>query len=72
MIIYLRIQKTITAYGCSEFSYGIKVVRGRRCVRIIQDITDDRARIDRLIDDLNSLSLDPIHLDEVIEDFLLE
>ena len=60
----------ITEYGTAKLSYGVKVVRDNRCVRIIRNITDNRERICRLINDMNELSLDPVHLDEVIEEFL--
>ena len=70
MITYLLIEGTAIAYGQERLSYGVKVVRGRRCLRVIRDITDDKERLSRLIDDMNELSLDPVHLDEVIEEFL--
>ncbi|MBQ6152590.1 MAG: hypothetical protein IJJ15_02450 [Ruminococcus sp.] len=70
MITYLLIWEMITEYGTAKLSYGVKVVRDNRCVRIIRNITDNRERICRLINDMNELSLDPVHLDEVIEEFL--
>ncbi|MBQ3418379.1 MAG: hypothetical protein IJH32_11200 [Ruminococcus sp.] len=70
MITYLLVEETVITYGQEHLSYGVKVVRDRRCLRVIRDITDDKERLSCLINDMNELSLDPIHLDEVIEEFL--
>ena len=70
MTTYLLISETTTAYGSVHNSYGIRIVRNRLCVREIRDITCDRERLSSLIRDMNELLLDPIHVDEIIEDFL--
>lgn len=51
-------------------SYGIKLMEGSRCVRVVRDITDNKKKLQALIDDMNRLSLDPMHFDQVLEDFL--
>lgn len=72
MIKYQLICGFTTENDRLNHSYGIKIVRGRRCIRVIRDISDDKERICRLIRELNELSPDPIHIDEIIEDFLCD
>ncbi|MBQ9086459.1 MAG: hypothetical protein IJY47_04660 [Clostridia bacterium] len=59
---------------CTQASYGIEVYEGETGVLItsICDISCNRQRVVRLADQCNRLALSPIHLRDVIEDFLLE
>ena len=70
MVTYLLVQGMTTDYDRAKISYGIKVTRGRKCLRIIRDITDDKERLSHFIDEINELSLDPVHLDQILEEFL--
>ena len=46
--------------------YGIRY-DDEYCVR---DVSSDKAAIERLISDCNKYDLDPIHLRDVVEDFI--
>lgn len=52
-------------------SYGIDVVENEAVLRSVKDITTDEARLSGLVDLCNKLQLSPVHLDDVIEDFLV-
>ena len=62
--------------GERRISYGIAVYDdgvGKNTATVlyrISDITPDRDRLSELVDRCNLLKLSPIHLDEVVEDFL--
>lgn len=53
-------------------SYGITVVRGSRIIRVIEDISTDRAAVAALTDRYNAEQLSPAHLDEAVESFLYD
>lgn len=66
--MYKLNQSTVTDENNSEHdTYGITCGE-----RTIKDISTDKQRIEALIELCNSLELSPIHLDDVIEDFLVD
>ena len=66
--MYKLTQKTTVVEGKEYRVYGIRYSDAI----FVEDVTTDRARIEGLIADCNKYSLDPIHLMNVIEDFLAE
>ncbi len=57
--------------------YGIEVSvisdDGRlEVIRTISDITQDRTRLQGLVDICNELSLSHLHIDDIVEDFLFD
>lgn len=63
--MYRIIASRYTLEGVSYLGYGIKGMK-----REIEDITTDYARLAVLVKLCNELVLDPIHLEDVVEDFL--
>ena len=53
-------------------SYGIILSDGNTPVRVIEDISREREEIELLTQIFNDEGLDPIHLDQAVEDFLID
>lgn len=66
--MYTLTHKTITVEGKEYTVYGIRYDESFYA----EDVSADKARVEQLIKTCNSCSLDPIHLGDVIEDFLAE
>ena len=60
-----------TSYGIVAYSNaeqdGSKII-----VASVRDITSDKASLSKLVNDCNSLELSTVHLNDVVEDFLLK
>lgn len=73
---YLAVRNADSRYPESSAAYGIAVVvKQDSCMCIHQlyrDICGDFVRIAELVRLCNDLYLDPLHLPEVIDDFLAE
>lgn len=66
-----RITETRIKHGRGElFVYGICVYCTKGLVAEYRDITDDREKILVLFSLLDGADLDPIHVNDVIEDFV--
>lgn len=52
--------------------YGITLSIDGATVRTIPDISVDHGEIDRLTQVFNEEALDPVHLDQAVEDFLID
>jgi len=52
--------------------YGITLSVGGFITRVIPDIGDDYDTIERLVQLFNDEDLDPVHLDQAVEDFLID
>ncbi len=50
-------------------SYGIALENDRSTE--IEDLSTDRAAVEALVNKINSLQLDPIHLNDAAQDFIL-
>ena len=59
-----RISYGIVAYSNAEQEGAATIVAS------IRDITSDNHRLIKLVDDCNRLELSPLHLPDVVEDFL--
>lgn len=66
---YLLIEDAVTADGKKVHTYGIAVMP--KPSHEFHDLATDREAVARLVSRCNELRLDPIHLPEVIEDFIL-
>ncbi len=73
---YIVFSSTFEAGCLSRTSYGIALVSVADDVmsvlQTLADVSSDRKGIDRLVDRCNTLKLDPMHLDEIVENFLQE
>ncbi len=56
--------------GVKHTVYGMEVHQNGRVMRAIADIFFDKKRALHFVELCNRLQLDPIHLDDVIEDIL--
>ena len=52
--------------------YGIAYKTDKGEITVIEDITSDKKSIERLVNVFNRESLDPIHLDQAVEDYLID
>ncbi len=58
--------------GISFTGYGLKIYKCGILFRIIEDISTNLIATKRFIDILNEEKPDPIHIDDIVEDFCLE
>ena len=76
-ITYAVSEERYTFGNETRISYGIVVYSNARqdgsktIVASVRDITFDKASLTKLVDDCNRLKLSTVHLNDVIEDFLL-
>ena len=64
--------KNLTDENGKEYvAYGIKVYDGGELINTVSDISLNYDEVKRLCDRLNECELDPIHLTDVVEDFLV-
>lgn len=57
--------------GKEHTTYGVELWQLCQAVRVIPDVSLDEASVRELVRLCNELELDPIHLDDVVEDFLI-
>jgi len=50
--------------------FGIKLTNNGSTIKSIDDLTTKKSAVEELINTLNREQLDPIHFDEIIEDYL--
>jgi hypothetical protein len=62
----VRISYGIVAYSNADRD-GSKTI-----VASVRDVTSDKAGLSRLVNDCNNLKLSIVHLNDVVEDFLLQ
>ena len=60
-----------TEYG-KYVSYGVTVCRGSMILRVIEDVSLEKERVESLVRLFNEEGLFPAQLDEAIEDFLID
>ena len=53
-------------------TYGVALYQDGACQRVIGDISGDRKRLEKLVRLFNAEALDPVHLDQAVEDFLFD
>ncbi len=69
---YALISHTSEADGISLTEYGMAIYKSGIIFRIIEDISLNRLATERLIYILNEENPDPIHIDDIVEDFCIE
>jgi len=69
---YALVEETIETEGFSYVGYGILLVdKESSCLKFHSDISSDREAVESLVHRCNALFLDPIHFENVVEDFLI-
>ena len=73
---YILIRNTYEMEKNTRNSFGIAVVEEENDVAIVlesfSDLSSDVTKVEQLVRICNELGLDPIHLSEVVQDFLAE
>lgn len=73
MVEYKLNRKTVkNNCGESRVAYGIKVCDNSAHLKTIDDVCDDKIAIEKLIRDFNDYELDIAHLEQAVEDFLID
>ena len=76
-ITYAVSEERYTAEGETRISYGIVAYANamqdgsKTIVASVHDVTSDKARLLMLVNDCNRLRLSTVHLNDVVEDFLI-
>ena len=72
MITYILCRETYKTKRSERIAYGIAAYakNTKTCVVRLHDITSDKDALTRLVLLCNRLQLSPIHLHDVVEDFL--
>lgn len=52
-------------------SYGIDILKDCKPIRIIKDVSPNKKKLQKLVFLLNKLQPDLLHIDDIIEDFLV-
>ena len=60
-----------TSYGIVAYSNDIQD-GSKTIVASVRDITSDKTSLTKLVNDCNRLELSTVHLNDVVEDFLLK
>lgn len=77
-VIYSVTEERYTLGNESRISYGIAAYANTEqsgtatIIASVHDITSDKEKLSKLVDNCNSLKLSSIHLYDVIDDFLSE
>lgn len=69
---YRLAEETVKLEGNDCKTFGIIVEQGKKEIAWIHDVSCVRERIELLVNRCNRLQPDPLHLFDVIEDFLME
>lgn len=73
---YILVTSTYSGGTTHRTSYGIALVSDyddvMSILQTISDLSSDKASIERLVDDCNTLGLDPVHLPDIADDFLAD
>ena len=70
---YEAVRESLTSDELGVYvSYGISVSLNGQTVAFVSDVSPDGADVERLVERCNREQLDPIHLNDVIEDHLSE
>ena len=71
MVEYKIKRKRIAENGDKfRIAYGRKVYENSSQIKTIDDISDDKNAVEKLIKDFNDYELDIAHLEQAVEDFL--
>ena len=72
MITYILCRETYKSKRSERITYGIAAYAEDKqtCITKLHDITSDKKALAELVSLCNRLQLSPIHLHDVVEDFL--
>ena len=71
MVEYKLKTTSISEKGSKKrIAYGIQVYENSSQIQTIDDISDDKIAVEKLIKDFNDYELDIAHLEQAVEDFL--
>ena len=69
---YTLLEDCVICEGKLHRTYGIAVMPSEECtLHEFHDVSTDRIAMERLVEQCNALGLAPIHLKDVIDDFLI-
>ena len=71
-ITYVLTEDRHTVDGKCYIFYGIAAFDEERALVAVRDVSKEKERIEQLIEACNRLALSPLHLHDVVEDFLVE
>lgn len=77
-ITYGLVEEHYFGNNCERISYGVAVYSEAACdgtatvVASVHDVTSDKSKLTTLVRDCNRLELSPVHLEDIIEDFLTD
>lgn len=70
MIEYSLFEETLTLDRTTYLSYGVAIFEDDIIIRKINDVSVDYISVNKLIALCNDEQLEPIHIDEIIDDYL--
>ena len=69
---YSTVSNDCEVEGYKYTGYGIAVKeKGSDFIRVFSDVSRNQKQIDDVVESCNRLELDPIHIEDVIEDLLV-
>ena len=70
-ITYIINETALTVNEKTEISYGISCFEDGHEIERIKDLSTNHNKVKQLVDTCNKLQLDPVHLNDVAEDFIV-
>ncbi len=67
---YILIKSAFLSEGKLNLLYGVRCVAGWRTLETCRGISSNKSSVQRLVLSCNRLKLSPIHLADVVEDFI--
>lgn len=67
---YILIRSAFLSEGRLNLLYGIRCVAGWRTVESCRGISSNKSSVQELVSLCNKLGLSPVHLADVVEDFI--
>lgn len=69
-VIYQVLRSVVEVEDQSYDTYGIRCIKENKVLKTVEDVSPEQGRVESLVAALNKEQLDPIQLDDVIEDIL--
>lgn len=69
-IRYAIVKDTLSLEGISHITYGIIILQNNKPIRYIYDVFLNINEVENLVELCNKQRLSPIHIDDVIDDFI--
>lgn len=68
---YRAFSHTVTVEEITDTAYGIIVLENNIEIKRFYDLTFDEREIDRFVSTLNECKVELVHLEDVVDDFLI-